>query len=312
MAHFDAADLLDARVRQAAFAFLDVQRDLHGDVLPWSVLQTGFDLDGRRVPLSSMQGIFKPEVLARAPLSIRTAPPKPGTEPPYDDQIGADGLIRYRYQGSDPNSRDNVWLRHAFERGLPLVYLHGVEPGWYVAAYPVRIVYDDPRALAVTVAVDEMEATDLGRALSLGDAVAEPVRRYTTRMAVSRLHQSAFRHRVLAAYGQRCAVCRLRHRRLLDAAHIIGDREHGGDPVVSNGLSLCKLHHAAYDADVMGIRPDLIVEIRQDVLREVDGPMLRHGLQEVDGWKLVAPASRAKRPDPARLDVRYKRFRSAG
>jgi hypothetical protein len=41
----------DATVRAMAFAFLDQQRRLHGDVLPWGVLTAGFTFDGRRVPL---------------------------------------------------------------------------------------------------------------------------------------------------------------------------------------------------------------------------------------------------------------------
>ncbi len=298
----------DSRVRQAAFQFLDELRAAHGDVLPWSALQRGFAVDAERVPLLSMQGIFKPRVLGDVPLSIRTTPPKQGVARPYDDEVREDGLIRYRYQGRDPSYRDNVWLRNAYKRQVPLIYLHGVEEGKYIAAYPVRIVADHPSALSVTVAVEETEISELGRIACLGDEVAEPVRRYTTRVAVSRLHQTAFRHRVLAAYRERCAVCRLGHVRLLDAAHIIPDSCDGGDPVVPNGLTLCKLHHAAYDAKVMGIRPDLIIEIRADVLREVDGPMLKHGLQEVNGLKLKTPRSVAKRPDPERLKVRFDEY----
>ncbi len=301
----DDAAIRDSRVRQDAFAFLDGLRGVHGDVLPWSELSRGLAFEGVRVPLVSQQGIFKPRVLRDAPLSIRTTPPKPGVQRPYDDEVGHDGLLRYRYQGDDPDYLHNRWLRRALERQLPLIYLHGVEPGWYVAAYPVRIVHDDPRSLAVTVAVDEVQSSELGRVVALGSVVSEPVRRYTTRVAVARLHQASFRHRVLAAYRQRCGVCRLGHVRLLDAAHIIPDSEDGGDPVVPNGLTLCKLHHAAYDAKVMGIRPDLVIEICEDVLREVDGPMLRHGLQDVNGWRLRAPRSASKKPDPQRLEVRY-------
>lgn len=40
------------------------------------------------------------------------------------------------------------------------------------------------------------------------------------------------------------------------AAHIIPDREEGGEPPVTNGLALCKLHHTAFDAFFLSIRPD--------------------------------------------------------
>ncbi len=304
--------LHDSRVRQAAFRFLDATRPLHDDqVLPWAVLSRGFEFEGERVPLVNQQGIFKPRILAGAPLAIRTAPPKPGVPPPYDDEITPSGLIRYRYRGTDPSHYENLWLRNARRWQVPLIYLHGVEEGRYLAEYPAFIVDDDPESLCVTVAVDDAGSAELGQVLALGDQVARPVRRYTTRAVVARLHQRAFRYRVLRAYRGRCGVCRLAHATLLDAAHIIADSERGGDPVVPNGISLCKLHHAAYDARVMGIRPDLMIEIREDVLREVDGPMLRHGLQEIHGWRLKAPSRSSERPDPDRLEVRYEQFRRA-
>lgn len=37
-----------------------------------------------------------------------------------------------------------------------------------------------------------------------------------------------------------------------------------------NGLALRTLHHAAFDRHVLGVRPDLKVEIRLDVLEEED------------------------------------------
>jgi hypothetical protein len=43
-----------------------------------------------------------------------------------------------------------------------------------------------------------------------------------------------------------------------------------GDPTVSNGLALCKLHHSDFDGHILGVRPDLVVEIREDILREKD------------------------------------------
>ena len=53
---------------------------------------------------------------------------------------------------------------------------------------------------------------------------------------VRRLHQATFRERVLHAYRTSCAICRLRHRELLDAAHILPDGHPRGEPVVPNGL----------------------------------------------------------------------------
>ncbi|BBX86811.1 HNH endonuclease [Mycolicibacterium aubagnense] len=104
----------------------------------------------------------------------------------------------------------------------------------------------------------------------------------------------------------------LKHGKLLDAAHIIGDNKPHGAPVVQNGLSLCKIHHAAYDANLLGIDPDYVVRINRDLMEEVDGPMLRHGLQDMHGRPLTVPVRRRDRPDKERLAERFSEFRAAG
>jgi putative restriction endonuclease len=104
----------------------------------------------------------------------------------------------------------------------------------------------------------------------------------------------------------------LAHADLLDAAHIVEDGQPGGDPVVPNGLSLCKIHHAAYDREILGITPDLNVQLNADVLAEVDGPMLTYGLQAFHGQSLrVVPKRKQDQPDRDRLSARFERFRRA-
>jgi putative restriction endonuclease len=134
------------------------------------------------------------------------------------------------------------------------------------------VAMDDPEILRSDLSVEVID--DVRRA-------------YMTRLARHRLHQLAFRQRVLMAYRDSCALCRLHHVELLDAAHILPDTHPLGEPVVANGLAMCKLHHAAFDRQIVGIRPDLVVEVRHDILEEADGPMLRHGLQELQGNKLL-------------------------
>jgi putative restriction endonuclease len=303
---------MDAEVRQRAFQFLDELRALHGNALPRDVLVRGFDYQGKRVPLMGPPGIFKPALLADMPLSIMTAPESPRKPRPYDDSVGVGGVIHYKYRGLDPAHPDNVGLREAMRRQVPLVYFVGLVPGRYYAEYPVFVVGDDPAELSFRVQVDDRRAI-----VPLEAGVAEPTtavrREYVTVLAQRRVHQEEFRARVLRAYRECCAVCRLRHVELLEAAHILSDRHPHGDPVVPNGISLCKIHHAAFDRNILGIRPDLVVEIRNDILEEEDGPMLRHGLQDLHGKDLVViPRSREQKPDPARLEERYQMFRRAG
>ena len=77
-------------------------------------------------------------------------------------------------------------------------------------------------------------------------------------------------------------------------------------------MALCKIHHAAYDNGILGVRPDLVVEVREDILHEVDGPLLEHGIKALHGHPLrVVPKSREERPAAELLQLQYDRFRTA-
>jgi putative restriction endonuclease len=297
---------LDRAVRVAAFNFLNEQSTLHGGlVLPRRLLEQGFELDGRRVPLLGPQGIFKPAV-CDLPLSITTVPEIPGRERPYEDEPTYEG-VHYRYRGNDPRHPDNAGLRRAMFEHVPLIYFHGHRPGLYHAEWPVYVVRDDPSHLTFTVLTEDLSVVT--RTAEVGDA---PERAYLAVLMTRRLHQSLFRSRVLDAYDETCAVCRLHHSELLDAAHILPDKHPLGEPVVPNGLALCKLHHAAFDADILAVRPDLTIEVRHDVLHEADGPMLKVGLQGFDGQLINVPRMKGLRPNVDFLTERYERFRKAG
>ena len=298
----------DRRVRLATFRWLEEQVSRHGDVLPRPILLHGLELDGERIPLVSRQGIFKPRVLPEIPLSITTT-----VHGPYDDQMSPEGLMLYSYRGTDPAHPENAGLRKAMLQGTPLIYFHGIVPNKYMPVWPVFIVGDNPDALMFSVAVDDRDyLAAYEKAEANGFTAGEPQdagrRQYVTSIVRKRLHQRGFRERVLGAYKQQCALCHLRHPELLDAAHIIPDGEPGGDPIVENGIALCKLHHAAFDGFFIGIRPDYVIEVRRDILEEQDGPMLTHGLQGLHGGKILVPRSTKARPNTERLGIRYARF----
>ena len=132
-------------------------------------------------------------------------------------------------------------------------------------------------------------------------------RRYKVREVKQRLHQAQFRGAVLMAYRERCTICTLKEVRLLDAAHIVADIEERGEPLVTNGLSLCSIHHRAFDQDLVGISPDRKVHVSRRLLDEDDGPMLAL-LKGFHGRSIVEPTRRVLRPDPVRLAERFDRF----
>lgn len=294
----------DRAIRQAAFGWLTRWREERGETIPRPELE-GWELDGRRIPLVGPSGIWKPAVCA-LPLTITTT-----TGGPYRDSWDrAAGQLKYAYRGSDPSHRDNVGLRRAMVERVPLVYFHSVEPGQYVAGYPVFVVDDDPAALTFRMQVDDIAASTFSPELTAIAEDPEPRRAYITATFRRRLHQVAFRERVIRAYRERCALCRLGYAELLDAAHIIPDSDLEGEPLVSNGLALCKLHHAAFDRFFFAVRPDYMIEVRPSILAESDGPMLIVGLQQIHGARIELPLRITDQPDPQRLARRYEAFLS--
>ncbi|MDO5084389.1 MAG: hypothetical protein Q4D89_13465 [Arachnia propionica] len=291
--------LPEIELREAAMRWLDA----HPSPLVDFTWLTSFEFDGVRIPLvDRVRGIRAPKGLGAA-LSIKTVHTPDGENPPYEDTIGPDGLQRYKYQGTDPEAPDNVALRRAMLDRLPLIWFVGVAKARYQAIYPVHVIGDDPARHEFTLALDAAQR-------DLTPGMTEPDQRaWAERITKQRLHQPVFRARVLLAYEGRCSICRLRHTELLDAAHIIEDGLPRGNAVVPNGISLCKIHHAAYDANILGIRPDLTLHVRDDVLAEQDGWMLAGGIQGVHGKRLeILPRARTQHPDPSRLEERYARF----
>lgn len=283
-------------------AWLD-ERTTHQVDYQWL---TTFEFEGQRIPLIDRQrGIRKPAIFEAA-LAIRTTFTPDHLEPPYSDAIGEDGLQRYMYRGTDPGHPENRALREAMNKKLPIIWFVGVATGTYEPIYPVWIIGEDEARHEFTLALDSSQKLITPGTLDVD------VRRYAERTTKQRLHQRVFRTRVLLAYDGKCSICRLKHTELLDAAHIIGDSKPNGAPVVPNGISLCKIHHAAFDHGILGIRPDLTIHTREDVLEEVDGWMLRGGIQDIHNKNLeILPRHKASMPDPARLEERYQEFLSA-
>lgn len=295
---------IDSRLRAAMFAHLD--RLVAGSpdgALPSSAINT-FRFEGRALRLIVQTGIWKPAEL-RAALTIRTTYTPPSKPPPYTDDLDG-GIVHYKYRGTNPEHSDNRALREAMRRELPLVYFVGVASGVYLPLYPVWLVGENQARMEFAVAVDEGQ-----RLVNLSD-VPEAQRAYVERLTRTRLHQPVFRARVLRAYGERCAMCHLHHPELLDASHIIPDSQPNGEPVVPNGLSLCKIHHAAFDANLIGVRRDLVIEVAPRLLQESDGPMLTYGLQRLHESRILVPSQRGAQPDRERLATRYAQFKAAG
>lgn len=295
----------DEHLRSACFASLDVLCAQFGEDVPYKGgLDAGFPFAGRRVPfLSPQKGIFRAAAQSgKAALSINTS-----AKSPYDDEELPHGFF-YAYRAGSPDQPDNAALRAALASQTPLIYFVATRPGWYRPLYPVYVTEDDPSARRVLVTpgrivgpLDEPEPV----------LVDDPLeRRYAVREARIRLHQARFRGRVLVAYSSLCAICRLKETRLLDAAHIVGDLERSGEAIVANGLSLCSIHHRAFDQNLVGVSPDYDVHVARRLLEDEDGPMLEL-LKGFHKQRISLPTRHAWKPDRERLAERFERFEAA-
>ena len=301
----------DILMRLAAFERVSLLSKMH-DHLTQEELRSGFIFDGQRVPLVNPQrGIFKPRSM-RYLLSIRTVFPRPGGRVWYDDQrevhrqiFEGDDAIDYAFMGNDPNAADNQWLRAAYENRIPVIYFLGIAPGRYQAIVPVYVAGWDAKALKARIVFGTLDQQELVAPQDVQE------RRYALRTVKQRLHQASFREAVISAYRGRCSLSGLPEKRLLDAAHIIPDaNEQLGQPVVPNGLPLSKIHHAAFDAYLIGIDPDYRVHVSGRLLEQHDGKMLE-ALKLLDGGKIHLPRRSKDFPDRDRLAQRYELFRNA-
>lgn len=293
----------DAELRREAMQWLAVRTNDGLESLRYDEIAE-FRFRGEAFPLMDRQrGIRKPAVLDSA-LSIRTIWRAEGKPRPYDDDLGADGLVRYKWRGDDPDHPENRALRAASAQQRPLIWFWGVGPAQYMPIFPVFLIGEEAEQHQFVVATDGLQhlrPTD--------SPIEEVLRRYLRTESIRRVHQPVFRSMVMRAYENQCAVCSLKHPVLLDAAHIVEDRHELGVAAIRNGLALCKIHHAAYDAGILGVTPDSEVRIREDILAEVDGPLLEHGIKALHGLKLrVVPRVRNERPDRDLLDLHYQRF----
>lgn len=304
------SDFDDLAIRKAALGHLErvagPERILSSDQLA-----AGFMYQGERIPLVNPQrGIFKPRRLKYL-LSIRTVFPKPGAKVWYDDQrtvhqqiFNSVETVDYSFMGQDPDAADNLWLREAMDARVTVIYFVGVSPGKYTY-FLTRI--SDWNGAELTARITFLQAAL--ETLETADPIVE--RRYAMRIVKQRLHQATFREAVIGAYGGRCALSGLPESMLLDAAHIVADKnEHLGQPVIQNGIPLSKIHHAAFDANLIGIDPEYRLHVAARLMEQKDGPLLE-ALKQLHGKSIHLPKRQRDYPDQDRLAIRFKDFVSS-
>ncbi|WP_233608109.1 HNH endonuclease [Nocardia stercoris] len=295
----------EAELRERIFTKLRQLTASSGGSLTRTDLEN-FEVDGTKIPLIDRnRGIRNPRD-SSSTLSIMS---KPGSE--YEDDTVGDSLFSYAYRKGPIDVGDNVKLRRSYVTQLPFILLRWIDVGAgarYVPIFPVFTVADNVDARCIVIALDQSL-----REVSDPTHLTPIERRYAQSVTKRRLHQPQFRIQVLMAYQNRCALCMLGRPQLLEAAHIIADSEDHSTAAINNGLSLCNIHHAAFDRNLVGISPDFKIHIGPELMdSQNEGPILEYALKGLNNTDLHLPASKKHYPAKDALAERFDRFLTEG
>jgi putative restriction endonuclease len=247
-----------------------------------------------RIHLKGQSGIFKPAELT-APISITTT---------IDSDHAQDTIegsrVLYDYVSRE---HENEALKRAADSELPLIYFLQMtrrpSPEYIVFA-PVYVVGWDDDARCFLVDLSEQKPGEVVSpapvvrqlqlpAMRRPDSPSE-IRELTKSYAVTtvqrRLYDARFRNAVLDAYRDRCAVCGLHVRALLDAARVVPDRDPHPDIDVREGIALCATHHRAFDANILRYDDEYVIHID---LGDRPGEGEQAMLVAYDGKRLFLP-----------------------
>ncbi len=305
----------DWAIRAQAFSALERLVIEANGPIPWNSIHLGFQFEGQRIHFASQAiGIFKPQRMTGA-LSIKTTVPRGRRQTWYRDQHAdidpTTGLMPYDLAKGGLDIPANRHLRSAYHRKAPLIYFRGVEPTLYEAFWPVWVAQFSAAEERVLLSISEATQTDpiAPPPLPLRDGRQVRNKSYSQVQSRHRNHQAWFSNRTKSAYGYRCAFSGLPLRSLLVGAHIKPDAE-GGPASVDNGICMSTLHHTAFDANLIGVDPNLRIHVAEKVIKEQDGPLLEN-LRQLHGAKLRIPSHADAHPNPMYLELRFARFRAA-
>jgi len=195
----------------------------------------------------------------------------------YPDDISEEGVIYHYPSTGRPPRRDNAEInatKNARALDIPIFIIlpgakhqsrRSVRLGW-VADFD-----DQTRQFLILFGESEPAYSSAPTSDAPFQLLSQEQRRMAT--VKVRSSQQQFRFQVLAQYGCKCAVCKISHSMLVEAAHICGKANHGSDDW-RNGLPLCSTHHHAFDAYLFAIRPNTReIVVRPNLSREKIGIM---------------------------------------
>jgi putative restriction endonuclease len=280
----------------------------YGDSIPHQAISEGFLFNGEKVLLDNRAvGIFKLRQMSECAISIKTTMQRDGSEGIYNDHHDSGEHYKYALQRSVPRGVNNKYLWASIASGTMLIYFQAITLGQYTVIWPWFVADILPeKGYALIAESHKSSASMLANDKYEVPTVIES--RYQVRETKVRMLQASFRQNVLAAYSGKCAITGLQNKTLLEAAHIIPDSELGKLQYVSDGIALSRIHHRAYDLNLLGICPDNQIHISEELKQGKDNKFMRDALLEFEGGKLAMPRAVINRPDRDKLAARFEVF----
>lgn len=131
-------------------------------------------------------------------------------------------------------------------------------------------------------------------------AVKNQQRQVVLSQIARKFRAADFRKRVLGAYEHRCAVCGVQLE-LIDAAHIIPVAASTSTDETKNGISLCRLHHTAFDRNLISFDERYKIEVSNSEVVRLTATKLVGGIQQFKEQlrtAIILPADRRDYPPP--------------
>lgn len=132
------------------------------------------------------------------------------------------------------------------------------------------------------------------------NAVPNKARRIVLSQIARKYRAQDFRRRILGAYAHQCAVCGVQLE-LIDAAHILPVADPASTDETTNGLALCKIHHAAFDRNLISVDEKYKVDISSSEIERLESINLTGGIKEFKRNlkpAIILPSDRRDYPSP--------------
>jgi len=182
----------------------------------------------------------------------------------YPDDVFDTGLT-YHYPETDRKGTHDIneidSAKECFNLGIPIFI---ILPGNELKTRTVKLGWlsdfdDNSKMFLVEFSEYQPEIKRFNSSEEEEDFIPT-ISRGSSRASVKiRDNQAKFRLNLFKKYGSKCAICNIRNKYLLDAAHIIPVEKNGTDDW-RNGLLLCKNHHVAFDRGLFKIKTNYLIE----------------------------------------------------